>query len=111
MIMEILLTILITWFLIYNIFYSPRARVRILLRQMFNIPIKLARERRKLDYKENYLQSICEEALQLRYKLLMSLLNFYFDAENDKEYIEEKKGFAEAYLDAIPDIFKKDKKI
>ena len=107
--MEILTTllwILGTWSLVYNLFYSPRAQVRRLSKQMFNIPIKLARAKKKFDDKDNYFYDACKKALESRYKIIIALLDFYFDPEEDKEYIEEKTNYAQSLLNNIENIMK-----
>lgn len=81
--MEILITIFVTWFLTYNLFYSPRAQIRRLLKQMFNIPIKLARAKKKLGDENKYLYDTCKKALEVRHKTVIALLNFYFDPKVD----------------------------
>lgn len=103
--MEILV-IFLTWFLTYNLFYSPRAQIRRLLKQMFNIPIKLARAKRDLGDEDNYLRNTCKKALEARYKIIIALLDFYFHPEEDREYIEEKKDYARMLLDNVENIMK-----
>lgn len=71
---------------------------------MFNIPIKLARAKKKLGDENNYLYDTCKKALEIRHKTVIVLLNFYFDPEKDKEYIEEKINHAKALLDNIENI-------
>lgn len=97
----------ITWFLIHNIFYSPKAQIRILLRQMFNIPIKLARIKSKFGDENNYLYDNCKKALDIRYKVIVALIDYYFDPEEDTEYIKDKISFAKAYLEMVDEIFLK----
>ncbi|TSA44100.1 hypothetical protein D4R51_04485 [bacterium] len=84
-----IIAFLCVWWVIYKIFYSPKARIRILLRQIYRIPIKM--ERKKRDYPEmaDRLSEICEESLVIRYNMIDSLLNYYFDPEEDGWYIKE----------------------
>lgn len=105
--MEILITILVTWFLVYNLFYSPRAQIRKLSRQMFNIPIKLARAKKKLGDENNILYDACKKSLEVRHKAIIALLDLYFDTKNDKEFIEEKTNCARALLNNVDSIFNK----
>lgn len=74
---------------------------------MFNIPIKLARAKKELGDENNYLRDTCKKALELRYKIIIALLDFHFDPVENKEYIEEKTNYARALLDNVEGIFKK----
>lgn len=105
-ILTILLLIFGTWFLTYNLFYSPRAQIRRLLKQMFNIPIKLAKAKRKFNDKDDYFYDVCKKALELRYQVILALLNLYFDPEIDKEYIEQKQEHARAILNNVEKIMR-----
>lgn len=100
----ILLCIVGTWFLTYVFLYSPSAQVNRLSKQMFNIPIKLARAKRKIGDEDNYFYDTCKKALNIRYKTIISLLDFYFDPEEDREYIKEKTDYAKALLDNVENI-------
>lgn len=95
----ILVIVFGTWFMTYNLFYSPTSQIRRLSNQMFNIPIRLARVKKKKGDKDDYFYDICKKALELRYQAILALLNLYFDSEQDKEYIQEKQNYARAMLE------------
>lgn len=79
------------WLIIYNLFFSPKARVRRLFKEIYKIPIKLARlKRSRLDLTSDISQK-CEIELNSRYKMINALLEYNFDSEIDKEYIKEMK--------------------
>ena len=73
---------------------------------MFNIPIKLARAKKRFDEKDNYFYDVCKKALDLRYKMIIALLDFYFDPDGDKEYIEERTNYARTLLNNVENIMK-----
>jgi len=100
----IFLCVIFTWFLTYHLLYSPRAEIRTLLRQMFNIPIKLSKAKRKIGDEDNYFYNTCKKALEIRYKMIITLLDFYFNPEEDKEYIEEKISYAKTLLDNVENV-------
>lgn len=86
--MEIIILLLI-WLIIYKILYSPKARIRIIWRQIYRIPIKTARLKMELPEKAGYFDEVCEKALNIRYKMIIALLSYYFDPQEYKEYILE----------------------
>jgi hypothetical protein len=103
----IILCIGATWFFVYNFLYSPRAQINRILKQMFNIPIKLRKSKQKLGDEDNYFYKECKKALTARYKIIISLLDYYFDPKEDKEYIEEKTNYAKTLLDNVENIMLK----
>jgi hypothetical protein len=86
--------LIILWIAIYNILYSPKARIRIILRQINRMPLKVAKAKRKMPDEAKRFDEAQEIALNKRHKMLDALLSYYFDPEKDKEYIDEvKKNF------------------
>ncbi len=94
---QIIIFIWATWFLTQR-FYSPRAQIERLLKEMYNIPIKLVRRKRQMQDNSNRFEDMCRDALNRRYKMLEALLNYYFDPEENKEYIQKKLSLGRAYL-------------
>lgn len=92
----------------YYFYYSPRAVIKRLLRQMYKIPIKLVRAKRATNDIENFYYNVAKKALNSRYKIINDLLgiDYYFDLEKDKEYIQEKRQYAQSLLDSVEKIFK-----
>ncbi|MFA5084170.1 MAG: hypothetical protein WC475_02200 [Candidatus Paceibacterota bacterium] len=84
-----LIIFLLIWLVIYKILYSPEARIRIIWRQIYRIPIKIARVKKDFPDKANYFDEGCEKALSIRYKMIIALLSYHFDPEEDKEYISK----------------------
>ncbi len=104
-----LLFIGLAWIIIYKIFYSREAQVRRILKSMYNLPIKFSRFKR--DYgKESYneFNIACIEQLEGRYKFINALLDYRFDPEVDKGYIQENKTKAENRLHCGKEIMLKD---
>jgi hypothetical protein len=77
---------------IYNIFYSPKARIRIIWRQIYRIPIKMARAKRQMPDEARHFDEMSKQALDIRYRVINALLEYHFDPEEDKEYIQENKN-------------------
>ncbi|MDD5289936.1 MAG: hypothetical protein PHT40_01895 [Patescibacteria group bacterium] len=102
--MDLIICVTLTWFLVYTFSYSPKARVRILLKQMFNIPIKLSRAKREIGDENNYFYDMCKKALDMRYKTIIALLDLYFDPVKDKGYIEEKINYGRTLLNNAENI-------
>lgn len=86
--MEIIIFLCI-WLIIYNILYSPKAQIRLIRRQIYRTPIKMARAKKQWPDQADHFDAICNKALHIRYKLIDSLLNYHFDLKEDKEYIEK----------------------
>ncbi len=98
------------WIFVYNIFYSREAQVRRILKQMYNLPIKFSRLIRKWgDDKDDVFSSACIEQLEVRYRFINALLDYRFDSETDKEYIQDKKEQAKNWLDNGKSIMLKQK--
>lgn len=91
----------------YYFYYSPRAEIKRLLRQMYKIPIKCAKARISSKDNENFYYNTAKTALTKRNKIINDLLSvdYYFDPEKDKKYIEEKKSTAQFLLDNVEKIF------
>ena len=101
----------IVWVIIYNVFYSREAQVKRLLKGMYKLPIKFSR--RKRDFggkKDDIFNTTCIDQLEERYKFVNALLDYRFDPEIDKEYIQEKRRQAELWLHGGQTIMLKDNK-
>ena len=86
----ILATVVITWLFVHEYLYSPKAYIRRLWKEVFVIL------RRSNDHMKNYndngfLEGVYEKELQKRYKIINALLDYYFDPEEDSEYIEDNR--------------------
>ncbi|GEM_PF-4619708 len=77
------------WLVIYVTFYSPKARIRIIKRQIYRIPIKIARAKRERPDATKQLDDMLNKALDIRYRMIIALLEYHFDPEEDKDYIEK----------------------
>lgn len=93
----------------YYFYYSPRAEIKRLLREMYKIPIKFAKAKRKTNNTDDYYYNSCKRILSAKCKIINDLLNinYYFDPEKDKDYIQEKKEYAQSLLDNVEKIFNK----
>lgn len=75
------------WLVIYYGFLSPKARIRRLWKEIYNLPIKLGRMKQQTPERAAYLKKICLERIEQRYKMIEALLDYNFDPEEHKEYI------------------------
>jgi len=91
----------------YYFYFSPRAVIKRLLRQMFKIPIKLARAKRTTNDTENFYYNSAKKALSIRHKTINDLLGteYFFDLEKDRKYTQETKEYAQSLLDNVEKIF------
>ncbi|MBU0707573.1 hypothetical protein KKG41_04340 [Patescibacteria group bacterium] len=85
----VVIVFLLIWLIIYNTFYSPKARIGIINRQIYRLPIKTARAKRDRPDAAKELDEMCNKALNIRYKMISALLDYHFDPDEDKEYIEK----------------------
>ncbi|KKS91487.1 MAG: hypothetical protein UV65_C0005G0019 [Parcubacteria group bacterium GW2011_GWF2_43_11] len=80
-----------TWLLTYVYFYSPKARIERLWKEIFRITFR-KKEQEKISRDIcNPLVEEYEKMIRKRYKMINSLLDYYFDPEEDQEYIEENR--------------------
>lgn len=93
-----IMLICLGWWVCYNFWYSPKAQIKRILKQMYKLPIKFSRMKRKYDQPEIKINSACIEQLKSRNKFINALLDYYFEPEEEKEYIQEKRREAEFLL-------------
>jgi len=86
----ILLISLATWSIVYEFFYSPKAQIKKLWGEIFNISFKIA-EQKKLNYDSNPLVNIYENVINKKKAMINALLDYYFNTEEDEEYVKENK--------------------
>lgn len=103
--MEIIL-FLCLWWIIYNILYSPKARIRILQREIYRLPIKTARLKRSRPDLADHLIKNCKNRISMKHKMTNVLLDYYFDTEEDKEYIEKIRKYLSTFSEHTCEIGK-----
>ena len=102
--MYYLLVTFLIWWMLYAFLYSPKARIRRLFKEIYNIPIRIARPKRNVPEANNDGSDKCRAMLTSRYKMIEAILEYNFDTETDKEYItkiKEKLEFWEAQTDKV----------
>ena len=85
-----LLIVALVWWLTYQFFYSPKARIKRLWEEVFKISFRIGEQTKKGE------SPIPEDvnAVNKKKRLINALLDYYFNPENeeDKEYIEQNKA-------------------
>lgn len=90
-ILTILSTILVTWILIREYFYSPKARVKRLWKEIYIISYKINKWRTTDSVLNSLTLEPYENAIRRKKKMVNALLDYYFDPEEDREYLEENR--------------------
>ncbi len=81
---------LVAWGVVYELLYSPRATIKRLWKEIFTVSYKMGDIRKRLG--ENYndpLTKAYERINEKKKKMIKTLLEYYFDPEEDEEYIRE----------------------
>jgi hypothetical protein len=88
---DFLLVVALTWWLVYGLFYSPKARIRTLHRQIRHISIKIARMKREMPDEAKRFDEMLEKSIIIRYNMINALLEYNFDPEEDEWYISKNR--------------------
>lgn len=81
---------LMGWWIVYELLYSPKARIKRLWKEIFTIAYKIGDIRKR--FGENYndpLTGAYERINDKKKKMIKAILEYYFDPEEDEEYIRE----------------------
>ena len=84
-------TALTTWVFLYEYLYSPKARIRRLWNEIFVISHETGKHSSEDSVADSLIKESFEKAIQKKEKMINSLLDYYFDPEEDRGYIEENK--------------------
>jgi len=87
----ILSTVVITWIIINEVFYSPKARIKRLWKEIFTIAHKIGKYNSEDSVADSVVKEPYERVIQKKKKMISSLLDYYFNPEEDQEYIEENR--------------------
>lgn len=85
----ILGTTFITFVILYEFLFSPQARIRILWKEIFKIDTKIGEMKNNGGY--NPMIGLCEDIILKKKKMINALLDYYFNPEEDEEYIKENR--------------------
>lgn len=97
-------------YMYYLLFWSPKAQVRRLQKQIYRIPIKLARQQRRSGTPLEEYKELCYKSLEIRYKMLDALLDYKFDPKDNRYFIESVRENLYKY-DVVYSLFSNDKNI
>jgi len=89
-ILSFLIVILVTWFILDRNCYSPRAQIKMLWKEVHKLSELIYGTR------SGYVPDCIKEKRTKLGKFINSLLDYYFDSEEDREYREENR-----YSDAV----------
>lgn len=87
----ILGTAVITWVVTSELFYSPKARVRQLWKEVFKLAQKVGEQKKRFPDIPNPLADAYEKIIYKKKQMINALLEYHFDPEEDQEYIQENR--------------------
>lgn len=89
----ILLAIGGTWWFVYERYYSPKAMVKTLWNEIFELTnvIKKIKDGSKDSFLADTANAPFEKQIERRKIVIKALLGYYFDPEEDEEYIEDNR--------------------
>ena len=90
---SILIVIVLTWWGLDTFYYSPKAQIKKLQKEIIQLIAKKEplKDTPKWVSEDTY-ESFYKEAISCRKKLIDALLEYYFDPVADEEYIRENKS-------------------
>lgn len=74
-----------------SILFSPKAQIKELWKQIFKLSYKIGELRKKNPEFDPLSEWLYTEESNKHGKMINALLEYHFDPENDKEYIEENR--------------------
>lgn len=85
--------IALTWWVLYNFFYSPKALIGRLWKKELNLASELGKMRKGVEMPEviEGINSAYLPHMEKIGKMINALLDYYFDMEEDEEYIKENR--------------------
>lgn len=83
--------ILITWEVVYNFFYSPKAQIKRLWKEVFIIEHEISKYNSEDSVADSFIKAPYENAIRRKKKMINALLNYCFNPEEDREYLEENR--------------------
>lgn len=85
--------VFLTWWFFYNFFYSPRALIKRLWKKELKLASELGKMRKGVEMPEviEGINSVYLPHMEKNGKMINALLDYYFDPEEDEEYIQENR--------------------
>lgn len=84
----IFVTVLITWMFVHEFFYSPKAHIRRLWKEIFVIEHEISKYNSNDSVVDSLIKDPYEKALHRKERMINALLDYHFDPEEDQEFIE-----------------------
>ena len=88
-ILKILFIVFVVWGVVYEVFYSPKARIRRLWKEVLSISFKIGEQKKISPDIHNPLIAEYRSIIERKKKMISALLEYYLDPEKDEEYIHE----------------------
>lgn len=88
-ILVIFATAVITWFVTNELFYSPKAQIKRLWKEVFALTKELAKYNGKDSVADSVVREPYEKAIRKKKEMIRVLLDYHFDPEEDQEYIQK----------------------
>ena len=80
----ILGTIVLTWFVANELFHSPKARIKILWREIFKLTREITKYNSEDSVADSLIKKSYEKAISKKKKMINALLDYHFDSEEDE---------------------------
>jgi hypothetical protein len=84
-------TVIITWLIVRELFYSPRARVKKLWKGISRLSREVGEQNKRFPDVPNPMVDVYEKIIYKKKRMINALLDYHFDPEEDQEYIEENR--------------------
>ena len=88
----IFVTSIVTWVVVYCYYFAPRARVKRLWDEAFKLAYELGEVRKKIPSEARPFEVSYNKAITKRHALINAILDYYFDPDEDGEYINQNRA-------------------
>ena len=82
----------LTWLLIHEVFYSPKAQIKRLWKEVFVLTHKMSKYNSSNSFVDSIVKDPYEKVIHKKKQMINALLDYHFDLEEDQEYIEENRS-------------------
>lgn len=76
---------------VYEFLYSPKAQIKRLWKEIYKISFQIGKSKKIFENDYDPFAAECKKIIDKKEKMINALLEYYFDPENDTEYIQENK--------------------
>ena len=81
----------LTWLLIHEVFYSPKAQIKRLWKEVFVLTHRMSKYNSDDSFVDSIAKDPYEKVIHKKKQMINALLNYHFDPEEDQEYIKENR--------------------